>query len=239
MANLRLDAYLPNLAAGCCPAKIYALVFSRTNQALKDNGSGVRVMTNFLKSQQNAFAITLNEHAQRTKYYYLDLDAAQFSLLDNTFGEEYYLEIWRRELSGSFDRDVDVLEQTRTFQWQGGRLAESVLDPSQETRLATYQAHITPSYDSENQVAYFMAFLDRNGALQTDSQQCEFLWLDSAGATITHLTNNTYVANAPGVFAFNVPNIDLQPDRVGIMLCSIQDVDGVVHKTASTSIHWD
>jgi hypothetical protein len=239
MANLLLDAYLPHLEPGCCPAKVYALVFNRSHQALKDPGTGVLVMTNFVKAQQNSFAITLNEHTERTKYYYLDLDQSDFTLADNAFGSEYYIEIWRRELSGNFNRDQDILEETRRLYWAGGRIAQSQLDPSQEDRLANYQAHVALAYDSENQTAYILGFLDKNGILQENTQQCEFQWLDHSGAELANVTTTSFLPNAPGVFSISLPSINLTPDRIGVMMATITDVAGGTHKTASTSIHWD
>lgn len=236
--NLWLDLYL-NLPPSCCVNKVYAVVLNQNHQALKDNGSGVRTFQNYLQANHADFAIILNEHAERTKYYFANLGLGQFQMPATLEGQEYMLEFWRRELVGTFNRSEDILEQTRRFFWSGDQMETVQLAHQTQNKLAEYEAHVSLTYDSENIAVRLMAHLERNGKLQEDSTQLEALWMDQAGNTIAHIVKSDYLTNAPGVYQWDTPNIDLEPDRTTLMLCSITDADGVVHKTAQYVNCWD
>lgn len=236
--NLWLDLYL-NLPPSCCVNKVYALVFNQSHQALKDNGSGIRTFQNYLQATHNDFAIILNEHAERTKYYFVNLGLGQFQIPATPEGQEYMLEFWRRELTGNFNRTEDILEQTRRFYWSGDQSETIQLARQTQDKLAEFEAHVSLAYDSENLAVRLMAHLERNGKLVENSTQMEALWLDQTGRTIAHTVKTDYLTNANGVFQWDTPNLDLEPDRTTLMLCSIIDADGAVHKTAQYVNCWD
>lgn len=240
-ANLWLDLSL-DLPPSCCVNKVYGLIFNRNHQVLRDNGSGVLTFQSFLSTQQNDAAIILNEHAQRTKYYFAIVPAGTFVLppsIAGTSTEEYYLEFWRRELTGAFDRATDILEDTRRIRWSGTEISNANLSVEGQNALAIWEAHVSLTYDSETLAVHLMAHLERNGQLIPDPQQLDFLWLDSTGATIAHTVQTTFLPNAPGIYEWSQPNIDLPPDRTSLLLCTITDANGVAHKTAQYSNCWD
>lgn len=237
--NLLLDVYLKDLVPSCCVNKVYALVFDNQHQALKDPGTTVRVLTPFASAQQNSFGIILNEHAERTKYYFLNLDQSQFILPASPRGEQYYIEFWRRELAGSFDRAVDILEEVRPLIWDGDKIVNAVLGAKGINEISKYEAHISATYDSENLVLYFMGHLERNGAIVTDPLSLNLVMRDNQGNTVVNTSQSVYLPNAPGVFEWDQPGIDLDHDRTYLMTCTIQEADGTPHATASFLNCWD
>jgi hypothetical protein len=236
--NLWIDAYIDE-PPGCCVNKVYALVFDRSNNALKDPGSGIRVLTPFVSAQQNSFAIILNEHGERSKYYFLNLDELQFSLPATPKGEEYFFEIWRREGVGNFNRSEDILEETRRFIWSGSKLVDSVLSSEDEAVLAHHEAHVSITYDSSTLTVYVMGHLEKNGLLVTNPIDMEVLWLDAAGSTIAHTIQSVYLTNSPGVFRWDQPGVTLIPDRTTAMVVTIRDAAGNPYTTVSYSNAWD
>lgn len=237
--NLLLDLYL-NLAPSCCVDKVYALVFNQQHQALRDDGSGVLTFQNFTSAAQAEFSIVMNEHAERLKYYFNNLASGQFDIPPTPDGEQYMMEFWRREVGGPFNRTEDILEDTRRFTWSGDQIESAgSLSEQSQNKLADWQAHVSLTYDSENLAVRLMAHLERNGKLIEDSTQMEALWLDQTGATISHIIKSDHMTNAPGVYQWDTPNLDLAPDRTSLMLCSITDADGNVHKTAQYVNCWD
>lgn len=236
--NLWLDLYL-DLAPSCCIDKVYALVFNEQHEALKDNGSGLLIFQTYLIVNHADFAIIMNEHSERTKYYFANLGVGQFELPVTPDGEEYTIEFWRRETGGAFNRAEDRLESTRRFYWSGDQMEPMQLSQQNQSKLADWQAHVSLTYDSENLAVHLMAHLERNGELILDSTQMEALWLDQAGVTIAHTVQSAYLTNAPGVYQWDTPNLDLQPDRTTLMLCTITDAAGGVHKTAQYVNTWD
>jgi len=237
--NLWLDLYL-NLAPSCCVDRVYALIFNQQHQALKDNGSGVLTFQAYTLGTHAEFAIIMNEHADRLKYYFANLAAGGFELPATPDGEEYMMEFWRRDAGGAFDRAEDILEDNRRFLWSGDQIESAgQLSQQSQNELADWQAHVSLTYDSEILSVSLMAHLERNGRLIEDSTQMEALWLDQAGNTISHIVKSAHMVNAPGVYQWNTPNLDLAPDRTSLMLCSITDADGNVHKTAQYVNCWD
>lgn len=236
--NLWLDVYLPHLLPSCCVNKVYTLVFNQLHQVLRDNGAGVLTLQSFVAAQQNTAAILLNEHPERSKYYYLEVDHNNLILPATPLGEKYYIEFWRRELTGAFNRTEDILEEVRPLYWSGQFTEESIISQAGRDALVEWTAHLALTYDSETLAVYFMGHLERNGQLVTDPTSLELLWLDATGASIAHTVQTTQLTNAPGVFAWSQPNIDLPADRTGALLCSILH-QGITHTTAQYSNAWD
>jgi len=236
---LHIDAYLPEKTPGCCTAKVYALLFSQDHQALKDPGGG-HILLPYTKAAHATFALVMTEHIERSKYYAFDLDDADFTLPANAFGVPYYLEIWERTLASlAYNRDQDTLRETRPFLWSGTRAVQAQLDPVQEDRLANYQAHVSMSYDSEFQNIRLIAFLDRNGELITDPQSCNAAWTDRAGMPVFNTTIVTFIPGFPGLFTWDQPGIDLDPDEVFALTVTILDANNVPHVTVTNPITWD
>lgn len=240
--SLLLERNFPDLVASCCPDRIYALVFNHLGQAFKDNGSGVLVMTNYLKASHALFATTLLEDAQRSKYYSLNLDDSDFTLSETPMGLKYTVEYWRRPTTGTFNRDQDILEETRDLYWSGspaGRIIESRLDTSQEERLAGREVHVVLGYDSTTNTVYGIAWLELNHVLQADAVNCNFQWKDYAGTVITDTTVTSIIPGTPGVFRFSQPATDLAPDRLGLLVATITDAQSVARVGVSGTNTWD
>lgn len=239
MANLWLDISLPDLVQGCCVDRVYALVFDRLHRALKDNGSGVLIPTAYVKAQHSTFALILSEQSERSKYYFLNLDSTQFSLPANLRGETYQVEYWRRELTGAYNRDQDILEETRPLRWSGNNQVAAELSLEGVNEIVEHESHVSASYDSETLILYLMAHLERAGALVEDALEMNARLLTSAGVEVFNVTQNTYLANAPGIFNWEQSNLNLEHDRIYTVLVTITDAAGIQHKTVSYLNAWD
>lgn len=236
---LLIDAYLPDLAAGCCPNKIYALLFNKQHFALKDTGGGNYSLVAYTKAAHNTFSIILLEHAERAKYYTKEIADVNLVLPQTPEGEEYFLEVWYRSIVGPFDRDVDTLRETRRVIWSGSQWVESRLDALQASQISGYFSHVSCTYDSDNQTVYFLAWLESRGAVIPNTVRCELTWRDRLGAVISQVVQTTYMPNTPGVFRWDVPGIDVAPDQATSVMVSIRDAEGVDHNTHSSIASWD
>lgn len=238
MANLWLESNL-DLEPGCCPGKVYALLFNRSHQALKPNGSGVYVMTSYVKADHHDFAIALNEHPERTSYYYREVDEADFVLAASQRGSPYRLEIWVQEGTGDYDRDADTFLGVVDLVWDQEAVVLSELGIRGVDELAGYVAHLCVAYDSEDHTLRIMSHLDRNGSLVTDPQELTVEMVDAAGTVIYSAVKTTFIPGRSGEYAWDVPEFDLEPDTIYSVKAIIKDADGNDHETVSYVNVWD
>lgn len=238
--SLRLHISFPDLVADCCPDRIYAMVFNEdSSKALKDNGSGVLVLTPYLESTHATFALVLTEHAQRTKYYSRAIANANLILAATPYGEKYSVEYWRRPDVGTFQRDQDILAETRPLYWDGLEEAASRLSQGQERKLNTYEVHVVIGYNSTTQTIYGVAWLELNHLLVQDTTQATFLWRDYNGTILSNITTPAILTDTPGVFRFSQPATDLAPDRLGVITATIRDAAAIDHVGVSGTNTWD
>lgn len=240
MAFLLLDSYLPSTyAPGCCTNQLYALLFDDSNQALKDNGSGVLTLQSYTSASHNDFAIALAEEVERTKYFFAKVDLLNLNLPALAKGKYYFLEIWRHEGALPRVRAADELIEARRIQWDGSNLVDAVLSDSGEDAVAGNVAHFASVYNSATLEMHFGAWLERGGQFVSDPSNVNLLWKDAAGATLANITTSSTMAGMPGVFSFSVSNITLQPDAVTFAKVSITDSDGAVHESVTSIVSWD
>ena len=235
---MRLDITLPDLTPSCCDNLVYAIVFDKNQRALKDNGFGVLSLQPYINSNHNGYAIILAEDAERDRYYFIDLLDAQFNLPDNPKGETYQVEFWRKPTAGTFSRS-DELRETRRVCVVGKQIVDATLSAGGVNELANWQAHVSAVYDSELGILRFMAHLDNNGALITDSKLAAIQVFDSAGTQLISVSQSTYVTGLAGVFAVELANQNLDNDQCFAVKCAITDVNNVQHTTVSYLNTWD
>lgn len=237
--TLRFEALFPELEAGCCPNRVYVVMFDQDGNALKPNGLGTYTFQPYTKATHSSFAIVLAEHGERSKFYSSELSPVNHSVPVTPDGECYYLEFWKREGNTAYNRDEDeVLECRRVF-WTGNYLSTTRLSDGDVEAVAAYKAELGVTYDSETSTVYFVAFLERNGELVTDPQQMEINWKARDNSTIANVVQRTTMNNLPGVYAFSLSLMDLDPDQATPITVTITDADGVEHTSGSVSLTWD
>lgn len=238
--NLYLGTYLKDLTAGCCPGKVYALVMTQDHQALRQVAPNVWDLDSYSAASHIDFAIPLNEHPERTLFYYLDLDESQFTLPANERGRWYTVEYWRRELADTiYNRSQDTLEHTEKFLWSGTTPVESQLGELDISTISDRQAHISVSYDSETLTLHCMAHLEQNGQLVVNPIQMTATLYDDQGQAVSSIIRNTFLTNVPGVYSWDYPALDLNPDRVYACVVEIIGPDTVLTTTVSYLNSWD
>ncbi len=236
---MRLDITLPDLTPSCCDNLVYAILFDKSQRALKDNGFGVLTLQNYTAAAHADFGIILAEHAERDRYYYLDLLDANFALADNPKGEVYQVEYWRKPVAGVFNRSADELRETRRITVASKQIVDATLSAVGVAELANVQAHVSAVWDSENSILRFMSHLEDDGALVTNSKSVNILVVDNTGAVVQNLNQNTFLTGQAGVFAVNVSNVDLANDQIFMVKGTIIDNANVPHVTVSYLNTWD
>lgn len=235
---LLLDILASGLAAGCCPAKVYALVFDHQGNALKDNGSGTLVLAPYIKANHADFAQVLVEATERTSYYTKNVTLVTFPVTPD--GAKYTVEYRYRNAPGTaYNRDQDAVLELRDLYWSGTNIQPTRLDLWQEGRLQFTECHVTVGYDSTTKTVYAIAWMEKNFSPQLTTTRCEFQWINYLGVEICHVIVTSVVPGVPGVFRFSLPNTDLTPDQVGVVKATIRDADGVDHLGIYGTNTWD
>mgnify|MGYP000346635704 CR=1 FL=1 len=177
---MRIEYYFNAGVAGCCANKFYALVFNRSSQCLKDNGSGVLEFAAFTSANQGLFDIPLAEHAQRTRFYYTDILDANINMAATTIGQKFTVEIWKAASAGTPHRVNDTLVETREFIWNGTEYVDAELGAAQLAAMAIQDVQVAIAYDSSESKLRCMAFLEKNGELQADPVSATFSLISRA-----------------------------------------------------------
>lgn len=238
--SLYLDLYAPTLAVGCCPNSVGVCVFNEQHRALREISANNWQLDDYVKSSHDDFVIRLSEHAERTFFYSINLDSGNFTLPKTPDGEYYYLEFWHHEDDGTdFNRSIDNLLEHRRFIWDGSKRVDAKLGQTQVNELSIYEAHVSLSYDADAQTVYVLAWLEKNKQIVTDSISCNVKWHDRLGNTIMDVNQTTFMPNVPGVYLFDVTNIDPDPDLTTPIEVEVTDAASVVHKTLSSIVTWD
>lgn len=233
---MRIGCHYPDGAAGCCPAGIYGVLITESFTSLKDNGSGTRTLQTYLKADHADFALVLSEHAQLSKFHYMDL--TDFELPATPEGQYYTLEFWKSAVNGVYDRDDDLLFELRRFIWDGQNYAESRLSSLES--ISEYEVRVATSYDSNTNTLHCMASLFKDGEHVSDPISCNIKIVTGTNQVIAE-SNLTYqqLSQAPGVFSWDEPGQNLMPDRVYVIYVTIVDGDGGPHTSVAYQITWD
>lgn len=235
-----MELWRPEDVFGCCPATFYSIVYnSRTQQALKEVTLNAWSLQNFLKAEQSNCAHILTEHAERSHHYSKTLDSTHFTLPASNEGEFYTIEFWKAATVGvgNQDRDADKLLSWENFIWDGERKVDSRL--SSLLDADEREAHASISYDSETQEVGFICWLTKAGSVVTDAINCSVLWLKRDGTEIVNISSIQKVTGQPGFFKFEVSPIDLDPDKVTPLICTITDGNGLDWSTPTSMVTWD
>lgn len=235
--TLLIDGVFP-LDPGCCPNEVYALLFNQQKQAIKPT-LGVYAFAAFVLVDIDDFAIILSEDAEWTKYYSEEITPANVNIAATPDGECYYLEFWKRDNTSGFSREDDTLLEVRPVYWTGNQLSRTKLSDADVSALALWQTQIHYSYDSETSEVRFIAWLEKNGQIVTDTQQVEVTWTKRDEDPIFSTVQNTPMVECPGVFTWVAPTISLDPDEVSPMKVIFTDADDNLHTGYSASITWD
>lgn len=236
---MRLDITLADLTPSCCDNLVYAVLFDKDQRALKDNGFGVRTLQPYTTAAHADFCIPLAEHAERDRYYYVDLLDAAFALADNPKGEVYQVEYWLAPVLATFDRSVDDLRETRRVIVAGKQLVDATLAAAGVTELANVQAHTSSTYDSETATLRIAAHLDSNGALIVNPKSVTIQVIDKDGASVLNVSQTTYLTGQAGIFYTEVAGVNLGNDQTYVVRCTIIGVNDVPHLTISYLNCWD
>jgi len=238
MANLFIDYYGKDLVVGCCTNLIYAVVYNQSSSSLKEVTPSAWSLQAYLDSAHDDHALLLTEHSERSKYYLLNLDEAQFTLADTPDGEEYTIEIWKSDTVAPYVRADDTLLETQKFTWHGQERGLRIL-PLQQTAISGIQSHIAMSYDSDTQTIYYLAWLEKAGIMITDTTNCNVRWRDRTGSLVTNINQSTHLTDEPGVFSFVQSPITPNADETTVVICSITDADSNVYSTTHSVVTWD
>lgn len=238
--DLYIEACFPQLLPGCCPNKVYALLFNNRGQALKLS-SGVYSFANYNASTgHTSSAILLAEGSQRTKCYSRTVAPAFHTLAITPDGEHYTLEFWRRTAGDtSYSRSEDTLLETVKCWWDGNALVYTGTNKENRRLSQVNEVHWNCSYDSELGIVKMMAWLHSAGQLRTDVSQCQMVWLDRAGNQILNIISNETVSFFPGFFLKQWQLADLDPDNCTPLSVTITDNDGNTYTSGTCCVTWD
>lgn len=239
--SIRLDVYVPDLVVDCCPDKVYAIIFNDEGDALKwAAGPAQWQLATYVLADHADFAIALAESSDRSKFYTLLLEAADYTLADTPDGTHYWMEYWLREaVDTNYDRTEDTLLESRRFYLVNNELSYTQLNLFQRQALQGATAQCTIAYDSEEQKVRFMAWLERGGAAVTDAVTATVYWTKRDGTVILNTSYSTHVTGQPGVFCWEHTGIDLEPDEVSVIKVTIEDADGNLPFTYTSMVTWD
>jgi hypothetical protein len=236
--DLVITQSFPLLTVGCCPNKIYAILFNEDMQALKLD-AGVWSFAAY-DQEDSGFAIPMAEDAERTMTYQSIINSGFHTLPVTPPGRHYFIEFWRRTLSDSLlSRSEDTLMQCERCYWDGDGLAYSRLSSSDVTSVAKNEALVNYAYDSSDNSINMLCFLNTNGRLRTDVNRCEVLWTKRDGSPIAHIVKTSTISGMDGFFAIDIPLTDLSPDLCTPIKVTIRDSSGESHTTGQASVTWD
>lgn len=241
--SLIFEALLPQLTTGCCVGRIYALLYSAdSTQALKP-ASGHYSLTSYVKDDHADYAIVLSENSQRTRFYRNEIADSNFTLADTAENLPYHIEIWRREIAdANFDRDEDVILDSWDIHWLAGARILNPITTAQRALLKTAQAKLSISYDAEDNVARFTAWLEVGGELVADAQRVVVEWRNASDGEIlanVNLPASRAITGMPGVFTWEIEGVALDPDNMTAATVKIMDAFGFEHTSVTPIVTWD
>lgn len=238
--NMLLSVSAPDLLANCCPDLLYAIVFDDEGNALKSDGSGNWILSPYVATDHESFAIPLGEDPERSKFYKTILDEETFELPETPIDSRYTIEYWYRDAGDTdYNREEDQLLQTREFWWLHEQLHFTPIMSKQIEEVRGYTAHVAISYDAELKIASITAWLDLGNNIVQTTVRAEIDWRYQDGTLISNTQQTTYIPGLDGVFAWQHSGIDLTPDIATACLVTIEDAEGQNHQTVSSIVTWD
>ncbi len=240
--NLFLMRSFPELATGCCDDKLFASVFNQQGQALH-NVDGFWSFEDYVAVNANNYAILMAENAERTKSFSALLAEADFNMADTPDGEVYEIEYWRLDIGDGpeFIRQNSTLLAVEPFVWYAGKkvLGVTSLGVAQRTMADQYMVQISVAYNSDSSTIQFLAWLEKNGVRQTESQNCNVLMFDREGTAILNSTQTQPIPGYPGMFQWPIVNIPLLADTSYTIIATIKDVDDALRMGVCAAVTWD
>ena len=234
------DLEAPAVASG----SMYAVLFRDTDNKALDFAAGTPDLQTF-DGDHVRFGKVLAQHSTRTRLHYSLLADGSFTLPESAADEAYQIEYWHRE-GGARSRASDRLVMIEFFNWLGGKKIESRLGAAQEARIALipdepagarYEALGSLSYDQETNRIGIMAWLEKDGELQTTALSATVRMVDS---TETEIFSKTITPiGADGQFADEYVGDPLSPDETYFLTVSITDAASAIHISASSPVTWD
>lgn len=221
--------------------RIYAMLFNPfTGEALDFSTITPYELDDF-DGDQERFSIILPLTENRSRHYSELLEAGEFTLPDTDYGKYYTIEYWAEAVSGTQDRDDDYFLATERLMWSSATRVESQLSEDQEQAIADRAAHYvgfcSAVYDTTNERVSFMAWLELNGALQTDAIRAVIEMTDVNGNTVASLTITTI--ESEGHFKGAQDGVTLSPDETYFLTATLRDAGGTDHKSGSGPVTWD
>ena len=234
------DLETPAVASGT----MYAVLFRDSDNKALDFAAGTPDLQTF-DGDHTRFGKVLAQHSTRTRLHYALLADGSFTLPNSAADECYQVEYWHRE-GGARSRPSDRLVMIEFFNWLDGKKIESRLGSAQEARIALipnepatarYEALGSLSYDQETNRIGIMAWLEKDGELQTTALSATVRMVDSTEAEIFSKTITPI--GADGQFADEYVGDPLSPDETYFLTVTITDAASAVHKSASSPVTWD
>lgn len=254
MTSLHIGTYglklkFPELAYGCCPANVCALIFNKSGKALKKISSTPDVweLTDYSKTSHADFCIQLNEHTERSFYYYIDFEDDTYTLLSSSPGDFYDVEFWYR-LTTDYDysRESDTLIDSQRFKWDS--LSKSMIDclisDNQKTNLSLMSPVASIAYDTSNQTVRILCWLQNNGVIVEDTITALITWRNFNGELIAEAQSFSHMIDSDGesidgIFKFELSGITILPDYATPLVLEITDANSNVFKGCTSVVTYD
>jgi len=236
-ADLLIGRYLLGLpSVGCCPNRVYAVIFNTAGQVLDKLGL-VYGFTAFDSSLQENYKLPLTE--TRAWFYSGNIPAIELtSVPENLPDEPYHIEYWH-QAGVTAVRLADTIQDSEKFWWNGGRRVDLPLSVSDRGYLSYMKSHVAVAFDSTTSSLKFVGWLEKSGKRVTNPLNCEIKWLKRDGSTIANFTLSSTMSGMPGVFQAEQAVVDLTPDEATPISVKITDADGVVTESTHGITSWD
>lgn len=237
--DLRLGGYMPALPSpGCCPNKVYALVFNHAKQALQKVGS-LYVFLDYVAASIDSYDIPLVEQPQRLGFFSWDIPQAELTAVPETPPDEpFWVEYWLKSGTNP-SQAVDTFQKAERIWWLDGKVSYSAISASELSLLSYDKAHVAVAYDTALGLLRFVGWAERMGQRITNPVSCEVKWLKRDGSTIAHFTLVNSMAGMPGVFQAEQAVADMDPDEATPIEIKITDAAGKVIDSNAGVASWD
>lgn len=244
MGVLHLGIQQPSLLFGCCPANVFAVVFNESFYALKkvSESPDLWTLNGYAKASHEDFCIPLSEHAEKTQYYYINLDTDQFVLSTSGYGEYYIVEYWYKSDGQAFDRSLNTYLGSEKFKWDSLNKVkiDAMLGVIQENIIAQMEVKLSATYNPQGKYLRIIAWLEKSGGIITDTKRFQFeLFNFGDGEVIVSGQRTFHLTNVPGVFKMEISDVEISPDFPFPIIGSITDVNDVDYTSCISVASYD
>lgn len=243
MKDLIFSYYEKELAIGCCPDEIYAVMFQQgTNLALKQVSPSVWSLQTFAAASVGDFHILLTEHSERTRYYNYTISEAMYTIEEaETYDDlkHYNIEYWRMA-GASPDRSLDTLLSVEEMFHDGVNWFSSSLGARQISDMSDIKCKSAVSFDSQLSLIKVTTFLERNGLLDVNVSSAELNLYDFDGVLIFSTTANSFIPNVDGVFSSQIPVSNIDPDTLLTLVVDVTSItDAKEYRSVNQVVTYD